>query len=81
MKISYRRLWKLLLDHNIKKAKLKDLASIGQATMTKLNKDQTVSMEVLIKICKVLQCDIGDIVQVIDYDSYETGRNTEESRW
>ena len=68
MKISYRRLWKLLLEHNIKKTELKDLASIGQATMTKLNKDQTVSMDVLIKICKVLKCDIGDIVQMVDYD-------------
>ena len=68
MKISYRRLWKLLLDHNMKKTELKDLAGIGQATMTKLNKEQTVSMVVLIKICKVLQCDIGDIVQVVEYD-------------
>ncbi len=68
MQVNYSRLWKLLIDHNMKKGELRDAAHIGQATLVKMNKGQTVSMEVLIKICKVLKCDIGDIVQVIDDD-------------
>ena len=53
MRVSYKRLWKLLIDHNMKKSELRDAAGIGQATLTKLNKDETVSMDVLIKICTV----------------------------
>ena len=68
MRISYKRLWKLLIDHNMKKSELRDAAGIGQATLTKLNKDETVSMDVLIKICTVLKCDIGDIVEIVNND-------------
>lgn len=68
MSISYRRLWKLLIDHNMKKSELRDAAKIGQATLTKLNKNETVSMDVLMKICFVLKCDIGDIVEFIDIE-------------
>jgi DNA-binding Xre family transcriptional regulator len=52
----------------MKKSELRDAAGIGQATLTKLNKDETVSMDVLIKICTVLECDIGDIVEIVNND-------------
>ncbi len=66
MKVSYAKLWKLLIDHDMKKSELKEAAQIGQATLTKLNKGENVSMEVLMKICKVLKCNIGDIVDFVE---------------
>ncbi|MEG0547097.1 MAG: helix-turn-helix transcriptional regulator [Oscillospiraceae bacterium] len=65
MGVSYKRLWKLLIDHNMKKIDLKNATGISPATMSKLNRDESVSLEVLIKICVALQCDIGDIVEMI----------------
>lgn len=65
MGVSYKRLWKLLIDHNMKKVDLKNATQISPATMSKLNKDEPVSLEVLMKICKVLECDIGDVVEMV----------------
>lgn len=65
MSISYKRLWKLLIDHNMKKVDLKNKTGLSPATMSKLNKDEPVSLEVLMKICVVLQCDIGDVVEMV----------------
>lgn len=62
MQISYSKLWKLLIDHNIKKQELKEATGLGSTTMTKLNANQLVSMEVMMKICFFLQCDIGEIM-------------------
>ena len=62
MKISYNKLWKLLIDRNIKKQALKEATGIGSTTMTKLNGNQLVSMEVMMKICLFLECDIGDVM-------------------
>lgn len=66
MAISYNKLWKLLIDNHMKKKDIKEVANISAGTMAKLGKNETVSLDVLIKICKVLQCDIGDIMEVID---------------
>lgn len=63
--ISYNKLWKKLIDLNMKRKDLKEATGIGSTTMTKLNKDESVSMEVMIKICIALQCNIGDIMDVI----------------
>ena len=68
MGVSYKRLWKLLIDHNMKKVDLKNATKISSATMSKLNKDEPVSLEVLMKICKVLKCDIGDVVEMVFED-------------
>lgn len=65
MAISYNKLWKLLIDKRMKKIDLMNAANIGTTTLSKLGKDQQVSMEVLLKICKVLDCNIGDIVDVV----------------
>ena len=66
MAISYNKLWKILIDKKMKKIELMKAANIGTTTLAKLSKDQQISMEVLTKICKVLDCNIGDIVDFID---------------
>lgn len=68
MAISYNKLWKLLIDNHMRKKDLKEVAEISAGTMAKLGKNETVSLDVLIKICKILQCDIGDIIEIVDED-------------
>lgn len=63
MAFSYDKLWKLLIDKKMNKVALRDAIGIAPTTLSKLSKDQCVSMEVLGKICKELNCDIGDIVE------------------
>lgn len=65
MKVSYNKLWKKLIDQNMKKKDLRELASISSSSIAKLGHNDYVSLEVLVKICEVLQCDIGDIMEVI----------------
>ena len=65
MAVSYNKLWKLLIDKKMKKTELLEAAGIGTTTLSKLGKDQYVSMEVLVKICNVLNCNIGDIVDYV----------------
>ena len=65
MQISYKKLWKILIDKDMKKKDLQAEAGISWASVTKLSKSEPVSMEVMIKICKALKCDIGDIVELI----------------
>lgn len=65
MEISYKKLWKLLIDKDMKKKDLQVAAGISWASVTKLSKGESVSMDVLIKVCKSLDCDIGDIVELI----------------
>lgn len=62
MAISYNRLWKLLIDRKMSKADLRRAAGIASNTMTKLNRDEEVTLETLGKICGVLGVNIGDIV-------------------
>ena len=63
MEISYNNLWKLMIDQNINKSKLKEMAGISTNAVAKLGKNEVVSMDTLAKICKALNCDIGDIVE------------------
>lgn len=65
MEVSYKKLWKILIDEDMKKKDLQAKAGISWASVTKLSKGETVSMDVLIKVCKALDCDIGDIVELI----------------
>lgn len=62
MAANYIKLWKILLDKNLKRTDLKDLANISSSTLAKLGKNDYVSMESLEKICSALQCNVGDIV-------------------
>ena len=65
MSISYNRLWKLLVDKKMSKADLRRAADISPNTMTKLRRDQEVSMTVLKRICEHLECNISDICDLV----------------
>ena len=65
MTLSYNKLWKLLIDKRMTKTEMRLKADISTTTLAKLGKNETVSMEVLLKICKVLECNVGDIMDVI----------------
>ncbi len=62
MEVSYKKLWKLLIDKDMKKKDLQAKAGISWASVTKMSKGETVSMDVLMKVCKTLECNIGDVV-------------------
>lgn len=66
MKISYQKLWDLLKQNKMRKGELAKAAEITQNTMTKLNHGQPVRMEVMVRLCKVFHCDIGDLMEVIE---------------
>lgn len=65
MEVSYKKLWEILIDKDMKKKDLQSAAGISWASVTKLSKGETVSMDVLMKVCKTLGCDIGDVVELI----------------
>ena len=62
MAISYNKLWKILIDKGMTKTGLRLAADISTTTLAKLGKNETVSMDVMLRICKVLDCNIGDIM-------------------
>ena len=64
MAVSYKKLWKILIDRDMKKKDLCAAAGISHASMAKLGKNENVTIDVLVKICTALQCDIGDIVEL-----------------
>lgn len=66
MSISYKKLWKLLIDRDMKKKDLRKAAGISTASMAKLGKNENVNTEILIKVCKALNCDISDIMEIVD---------------
>ena len=65
MAANYKKLWKLLIDRDMKKKDLADLAGISNTSIAKMGRNENVTMEVLVKICSALKCDIGDIVEII----------------
>ena len=66
MKISYDKLWKLMKKNKMKKSELAAAAQISGYTMTKLYRDEPVSLEVMMHLCKVFHCDIGDLVEITE---------------
>lgn len=64
MTISYKKLWKVLVDKEMSKAELRRAANMASNTMTSLRRDKKVSLDVLMRICEVLDCDIGDIMSL-----------------
>ncbi len=64
MAVSYKKLWKLLIDKDMKKKDLREAAGISTSSMAKLGKNENVTTDVLVKICKALKCDISDIMQI-----------------
>lgn len=69
MKVSYNKLWKLLIDRNMKKMDLLDAVEMSPNTLAKLGRNEDVSMDVLRRICGYLECDIGDIMEMISTDT------------
>jgi len=65
MAVSYNKLWKLLIDKNMKKKELQVAANISASLITKLGRNEPVTMTVLMKICTALNCDIGDIMEIV----------------
>ena len=65
MSVSYKKLFKLLIDRDMKKKDLRELAGIGNSTMTKLANNENVTVEVMAKICKALDCKVEDIMDFI----------------
>lgn len=66
MTISYKKLWKLLIDRDMKKKDLQELAGVSAASITKLGKNENVNTEIIEKICVALQCDVSDIMEMVD---------------
>lgn len=65
MEVSFKKLWKMLIDKDMKKKDLQSISGISWSSITKLSKNEYVSMEVLIKVCQAMNCDIGDIMELI----------------
>ena len=62
MAVSYDKLWKLLIDKKITKTALCQMTEMSSSTMAKMSKNETVSMDVMLRICRVLDCNVGDIM-------------------
>lgn len=68
MSVSYNKLWKLLIDKKMKKKELSQAAGISNSLIAKLGKNENVTVDVLVRICNALECDIDDIVELIPED-------------
>ena len=68
MKISYKKLWMLLIQRDITKVRMKRDLGLAAGTMSKLNKGEDVALSVLLRICDYLNCDIGDICEAVRVD-------------
>ena len=66
LKISYNKLWKLLIDRNMNKQDLKNVAKVSSASIAKLGKGENITTDVLLKICTALEGDISDIMEIVD---------------
>ena len=64
MMLSYNKLWKLMIDKGINKTQLREMTGITTNILAKLGKNESVQVEILAKICNVLECDLNDIVEI-----------------
>ena len=71
MQISYKKLWKLLIDRDLLKKDLAAMADISSTSIAKLSKNENVNTEILRKICTALDCDISDIMEMIEEKGME----------
>lgn len=67
--MSYKKLWKLLIDRDMKKSDLRTQAKISSSSLAKLGKDENVTTDVLLRICEALNCNLNDIVESVPEDS------------
>ena len=75
MQISYKKLWKLLIDRDMLKKDLAEKVEISSTSIAKLSKNENVNTEILRKICTALQCDVADIMEMVDSNSTEDKNN------
>ena len=66
MAVSYNKLWKMLIDRDMNRTQMRIKAGISKQTLAKLGKNETVNTEILVKICKAMECNIADIMDVTD---------------
>ena len=66
MRVSYDKLWRVMKNNKMKKSELAAAAEISDYAMTKLNREEPVSLEIIMRLCKVFHCDIGDLVEIIE---------------
>ncbi len=71
MKISYKKLWILLIEREISPAEIRKELNIATGTMTKLRKNEEVALSVLLRICQYLDCNIGDICDAVKLETYQ----------
>lgn len=71
MGVSYKRLWKLLIDKDMKKRDLKEAAKLSPSLMSSLNQDKSVTVNTLSRICEVLDCRIEDIIEIVPDEKHE----------
>ena len=76
-KTSYKKLWKLLIDKEINKTTLARMANVSTSTMTKITKGESVNMDIIVRLCNTLDCEIQDIVELVP-DSENALEHTEE---
>lgn len=72
MGVSYNKLWKLLIDKNMNKMELMHKAGLSTGTLAKLGKNGNVTVDVLVKICRALDCDIADIMEIVKNDEEDS---------
>ena len=65
--ISYDPLWKTLIDHHINRTELKEKAGLSKGTVTRMGKNESVTVEVLVKICNALDCDVNDVLEIREH--------------
>ena len=80
MAISYNKLWKLLIDKGMNKTQLGVAAGVSTSTISQLGKNKQISMDSMLKICKVLNCNIGDIVDVVEHADQETEKSSDDDK-
>ena len=71
MKVSYKKLWKLLIDRDMKKRDLQETAGISSSSIAKLSKNNYVSMDVLVKVCTALNVDFADVIEIVSDENIE----------
>lgn len=75
MRLSYKKLWKLLIDKDLKKKDLSKMANVSSTCVAKLGRNENVNTNILVRICTALECDISDIVELIESTSEDGGKD------
>ncbi|MDR1219874.1 MAG: helix-turn-helix transcriptional regulator [Treponema sp.] len=65
MRVSYKKLWKLLIEREIKRKELSRMAGVGASTLTKMSKNENVNLDILVRICSALNCDLHDVAELV----------------